>query len=108
MLYCPNKTNLFGENLCCPNKTKKTLPRASAKKIGFIGTVQHFLPLGFEKCCTALIKPIFLADALGRLKKIGFIGFIGTIQHFSPKRWVLLGQYSTFCLWALKSAVLSQ
>ena len=151
--------------LYCPNKTKKTiflsLPRASAKKIGFIGTVQHFLPLGFKKCCTVPIKPIFLADALGRLKKIVFLvllgqhstfhqkdwfywdstalfkaqrqkvlycpnktnlfgrcswktqkdcffGFIWTVQHFSPRRLVLLGQYSTFCLWALKSAVLSQ
>ena len=52
------------------------------KKIGFIGTVQHFLPLGFKKCCTVPIKPIFLADALGRLKKIVFL--------------VLLGQYSIF------------
>ena len=66
--------------------------------MGFIGTVQHFLPLGFKKCCTVPIKPIFLAGRPGRLKKIGFfwfywdstalftrkIGFIGTVQHFLP------------------------
>ena len=101
MLYCPNKTNLFGEKCCTvPIRQKKTiffsLPGASAKKIGFIGTVQHFLPLGFEKCCTVPIKPIFLAGRPGRLKKIVFFGLIGTVQHFSPKRLVLLGQYSTF------------
>ena len=90
MLYCPNKTHLFGEKCCIvPIKPIKpiflSLPRASAKKIGFIGAVQHFLPLGFEKCCTVPIKPIFLADALGRLKKIVFFFF-----------FVLFGQYNTF------------
>ena len=86
----------------CPNKTKKTiflsLPGLPAKKIGFIGTIQHFLPLGFKKCCTVPIKPTFLADALGRLDFVFWfywdstalftkkIGFIGTVQHFLKPR----------------------
>ena len=71
--------------LYCPNKTKKK------KQIFFLLTVRHFLPLGF--CCTVPIKPILLADALGRLKKIFLfywdstalftkkIGFIGTVPQ---------------------------
>ena len=68
MLYCPNKTNLFGERCgTVPIKPKKTiflsLPGLPANKIVFIGTVQHFLPLGLKKCCTVTIKPIFLVKS---------------------------------------------
>ena len=40
-------------------------------------------------------KESFWQEGFGRLKKLFFF-FIGTVQHFSPKRFVLLGQYSTF------------
>ena len=104
MLYCPNKTNILREKSCTvPIRPQKpiffSLPDLPAKKMGFIGTVQHFSKPRSRKCCTVPIKPIFLADALGRLKKIGFwfywdstalftkkIGCTGTVQHFLRPR----------------------
>ena len=54
------------------------------KKIGCLGTVQHFLPLDLQKCCTVPKKPkkpIFLSLQGTPTKKIGCLG---TVQHFLP------------------------
>ena len=113
MLYCPNKTNLFGEKCgTVPIKPKKTiflsLPGLPAKKIGFIGTVQHFLKPRGRKCCTVPIrlkKPIFLSLPRASAKKIGFIG---TVQHFLKPRDRKCCTVPIKPIFLVKSAVLSQ
>ena len=90
MLYCPHKTNLFGEKCCTvPIKPKNNLFEssrptcqkdwfywdstalsASGPKIGFIGTIQHFLKPRGRKCCTVPKNQAFGKDYLENKKAL--------------------------------------
>ena len=101
MLYCPSKTNPFDEKCCTVSKKPKTpiflgLQGRLSKKIGFLGTVQHFRRSRGRKCCTVPKNQSRKRKVLYSPKKKTFfflslqgtptkkIGFLGTVQHFLP------------------------